>query len=96
MSGYVIGTLEIEDPALLAEYRSKVADVVARYGGTFLVAGGVREQVEGATPRPDTAAVIKFDSVEQAERWYDSPEYRAIRGLRQRSGRGSVLIVDGP
>lgn len=94
MCGYVIGALEVENPELLAEYRARIPAVLEQYGGTFVVAGPVTARLEGAAA-PSTVVVIKFDSVEQATRWYESPEYRAIRGIRQRSGHGSLLIVEG-
>jgi uncharacterized protein (DUF1330 family) len=31
----------------------------------------------------------------QAVRWYDSEEYRALKALRLRTARGSVVLVEG-
>lgn len=94
MSGYVLGTLRIDDQTSLAEYQQKVPAVVAKYGGTFLAAGPVAAELEGEAA-PEAAVVIRFDSVEQASRWYGSPEYREIRGLRHRGGHGSLILVEG-
>jgi uncharacterized protein (DUF1330 family) len=95
MPGYIIGTLAVEDPETFAEYLEKVPVVIAQYGGTYLAAGPVNARLEGQV-NPNIAAIIRFDSVEEAARWYDSAEYRAIRGIRLRSGSGSVLLVEGP
>jgi len=39
--------------------------------------------------------VIGFDSVEKAREWYDSPEYKAIRAIRQGATRSRLFLVEG-
>ena len=39
--------------------------------------------------------LVRFDSRAAAERWYDSPEYAAVRHLRQRSSTPTAIIVEG-
>ena len=39
--------------------------------------------------------VTEFPNIEQARRWYDSEEYRALKALRLRTARGSVVLVEG-
>ncbi|MGH9187299.1 MAG: DUF1330 domain-containing protein [Acidimicrobiales bacterium] len=92
MPSYVIGTIEITDPAPLEAYGAKVGPIIERFGGRIHVIGPVTV-LEGDAD-PTVAAIIEFDSAADATRWYDSPEYGAIRGLRQSSGRTSVLLVD--
>jgi hypothetical protein len=38
---------------------------------------------------------VAFDSMEQAQAWYDSPSYRAIRPIRHQSAKSRVYIVEG-
>jgi uncharacterized protein (DUF1330 family) len=38
--------------------------------------------------------MIAFDSMEQAQAWYDSPAYRAIRPIRHKSATSRVYIVE--
>ena len=64
------------------------------YGGRFLVSGGQIQTLEGAW-KPERIVVTEFPSIEQARRWYDSEEYRALKALRSRSARGSVVLVEG-
>jgi uncharacterized protein (DUF1330 family) len=40
--------------------------------------------------KPKRVVVTEFPSIEQALRWYDSEEYRALKALRLRTARGSV------
>ncbi|CAD7564486.1 hypothetical protein CIP106467_4617 [Citrobacter europaeus] len=39
--------------------------------------------------------IIKFDSLSQAEAWYNSPEYQKLIPVRQRSGNTRTYIVEG-
>jgi len=39
--------------------------------------------------------VTEFPSLEQAKRWYDSEEYRALKALRLRTPKGNVILVEG-
>jgi len=47
------------------------------------------------TGSPKRIVVTEFPSIENARRWYDSEEYRALKGLRLRTARGSVVLVEG-
>ena len=47
MKGYVIANIEVRDAEGYEAYRSRTADVIARYGGRFLVRGGKVEVREG-------------------------------------------------
>ena len=40
-------------------------------------------------------AVLEFESVEQARKWYNSPEYQAVIGQRFDSTDGALIFVDG-
>ena len=94
MPAYVIADVTVTDPPAMEEYRKQVPATVAKYGGRFLVRGGAHQTVEGDW-KPARLVVIEFPSLADAQRWYDSEEYRAPKALRMRAGRTSVVIVDG-
>jgi uncharacterized protein (DUF1330 family) len=94
MPAYVIADVEVTDPAGFEEYRQQVPATVAKYGGRFLVRGGALETVEGEW-RPKRFVVLEFPTLEQAKRWYDSPEYKGPKALRQRTAKTKVLLVEG-
>lgn len=93
MATFVVGELQVTDPEPFSRYLERVTATVERYGGRYVAAGQVVDVLEGDF-RPHAAAVIAFDRCEDARRWYESEEYRAIRGLRQSSGRTSVVVVE--
>jgi uncharacterized protein (DUF1330 family) len=85
---------EVTDPAGFEEYRQKVPSTVERYGGKFLVRGGQTQTLESDW-KPKRIVVTEFPTIEQARRWYDSEEYGALKALRSRTTRGSVVLVEG-
>jgi uncharacterized protein (DUF1330 family) len=94
MPAYFIVDNEVTDPAGFEEYRKQVPGTVEKYGGKFLVRGGQMQALEGDW-KPKRIVVTEFPSIEQARRWYDSEEYRALKALRLRTARGSVVLVEG-
>jgi uncharacterized protein (DUF1330 family) len=94
MAAYVIGEIEVTDPALYEEYRKQVPAVVSKYGGRFVVRGGKLEALEGGWA-PKRIVALEFPSMEQAQTWYRSEEYAPLIKLRQRASRGKLILVDG-
>jgi uncharacterized protein (DUF1330 family) len=39
--------------------------------------------------------VLEFPTLEQAQKWYRSPEYAPLITLRQKASRGKIIIVEG-
>jgi uncharacterized protein (DUF1330 family) len=94
MAAYVIGEIEITDPAIYEDYRKQVLAVVTKYGGKFIARGGKTETLEGG-PSAKRVVVLEFPSLEQAQKWYGSPEYAPLIALRQRASRGRLVLVEG-
>jgi uncharacterized protein (DUF1330 family) len=94
MSAYVIVQIEIENAATYAEYVKLVPPSIAAYGGRFLVRGGKTETLEGAWS-PKRLVMLEFDSVEQAKKWWASPEYAGAKAMRQRSAKTEMIVAEG-
>jgi uncharacterized protein (DUF1330 family) len=94
MAAYVIAEVEVTDAAVYENYRKMVPATIAKYGGRFLVRGGAVETKEGGW-QPKRLVVLEFASMDQARKWYHSPEYAPALALRQRAARSKVLLVDG-
>ncbi len=94
MAAYVIGEIEVSDPATYEEYRKQVLATVTSFGGKFLVRGGRVEPLEGGW-FPKRVVALEFPSFEQAQKWYRSPEYAPLIKLRQRASRGKLVLVEG-
>ena len=94
MAAYVFVEIEVTDPAPYEEYRKQVLPVVTKYGGKFIVRGGRVESKEGGW-KPKRIVALEFPSMEQALKWYDSPEYAPLIKLRQKASKGKLIIVEG-
>jgi uncharacterized protein (DUF1330 family) len=86
--------VEVTDPARMDDYRSRVGPVVEQYGGRYLAVGGKADVVEGSLPLV-FPVIVEFPSLEQAHRWYDSPEYRDLKALRLSATRGNAVFIEG-
>jgi uncharacterized protein (DUF1330 family) len=94
MAAYVIADIEITDAAEYEKYRRRVPATVAQYGGRYVVRGGAVETLEGNW-QPRRLVVLEFPSLAAARRWYESPEYREPRAIRQHCSRGHAILVEG-
>jgi uncharacterized protein (DUF1330 family) len=94
MPAYVIGDIEVTDPATYDDYRKQVLATVEKFGGRFAVRGGVVEPLEGGWA-PKRLVMVEFPTLEQARKWYRSPEYAPLIKLRQKASRGKLVMVEG-
>jgi uncharacterized protein (DUF1330 family) len=94
LSAYVIDNTDIVDPASYEEYRRRAPATVHAFGGKYLARGGAMEILEGAW-KPARIVVLEFPSLQRAKEWLDSPEYQAIRPIRQRYAKCDFVLVDG-
>jgi uncharacterized protein (DUF1330 family) len=94
MPAYVVVDIEVTDPEQYSAYREAAGPAVAAYGGRFLVRGGEMEPLEGGW-EPGRVVVVEFPDLETVRRWYESPEYRHARSLREGAARMRMLAVEG-
>ena len=94
MAAYIIAQLEVTNPAAFDHYRAQIPEVIAQYGGRYLVRGGHTETLEGEWHVP-RLVVLEFPSMEQLQRFYHSPEYAPLIALRQKAARSVLVAVEG-
>jgi len=71
-----------------------VPAIIAAHGGRYLVRGGQIEPLEGDA-NPERVVVLEFPSMAQLKAFYDSPEYRPLVAMRQRSSRSVLFAIEG-
>ena len=79
----------------MGEYGPKTAELVKKHGGKYLVRGGKMERLEGGGELPNVMVVLEFPSMEQAQAWYNDPEYAPMIELRQAGSDLDFVLVDG-
>lgn len=94
MKAYVIAEIDVTDPAAYEEYRKMVAATFEKFGGRFLVRGGKVHCKEGGW-QPPRLVIVEFPSVEQAQAWYQSPEYAPALALRTKASNSRLVIAEG-
>ena len=94
MPAYLIANVDIEDVEQFQEYAKATPPIIKKYGGEFLVRGGVFEVYEGNW-NPKRLVLLEFESMQKAKQFYNSPEYEAIKELRQNSAYTEWVFVDG-
>jgi uncharacterized protein (DUF1330 family) len=91
--GYIVARIVVTDPEKYAAYVKDASEAIRQYGGRPLVRGGAYEELEGEG-RPRNV-VIEFESLEQAKRYYRSPEYQAAKRKREGAGTADIVAVEG-
>ncbi len=93
MPAYTIFNITVTDPAKYADYAKHTPRLIAKYGGKMLVRGGDPEVLEGS-PQGQRVVVLEFADRASAKRFYRSPDYQAILGIRHGASVGSGVVVD--
>jgi uncharacterized protein (DUF1330 family) len=94
MPAYLIANVEITDPAGYEEYKKGVPATIAAHGGRYLTRAGATEVLEG-TWVPSRVVILEFPDMARLKAWFDSPEYRPLRKIRERSAKSSLVAVEG-
>ena len=90
----IVDITNIKDEKTYAAYRSRVSPGLEAAGGKYLVRGGPVEVLEGDWS-PGRVVVVRFGSMDEARRWWHSPEYAEPKQMRQASTATNMILVPG-
>jgi uncharacterized protein (DUF1330 family) len=90
----MFANVEVTDPAGYEQYRQQVSATIEAFGGRYLVRGGATEVLEGDWV-PKRMVILEFADMAQLKAWYQSPEYRPLIELRQRTAMSTLVAVEG-
>ncbi len=94
MAAYLLANLTVRDAQKFEAYRQAVPAVIARFGGRYLVRGGVVEAKEG-DPGLNRVVILEFPDMAAARAFYDSPDYAPLLALRLAAADGTLVLVEG-
>ena len=94
MSAYLFANVEVTDAAGYEQYRQRVSATIEAHGGRYVVRGGATEVLEGDWT-PKRMVILEFPDMAQLKAWYESPEYRPLIELRQRTAISTLVAVEG-
>lgn len=91
--GYIVARITVTDPEAYAAYMPLATEALSRHGGRVLARGGTHVALEGEARARNV--VLEFESLDQARRFYHSPEYQAARAAREAAGIADIVAVEG-
>jgi uncharacterized protein (DUF1330 family) len=94
MPVYLIIEIAVIDPDVYGEFVAQAPAVVEQYGGRYLARGGDVSTMVGDW-QPERIVLIEFETIEQVQDFFTSPEYLAILPLREQSAATRAIIVEG-
>lgn len=96
MPAYVVILREspLQKPERYEAYQQKTMAMRGAFPLKPLVIQGGPESLEGG-PAPDSVVLLEFPSVEDAQAWYNSPEYQAALPDRLEAAEYRSFIVEG-
>ena len=92
--GYLVANAIITDPERYVDYQKKVPELVAQYGGKYLVRAGAMYPMEGDLGI-ERMVIVEFESIDAARRFYESVEYAPLLKLRKETTRSQLAFVEG-
>jgi len=94
MPAYIIARVEVTNWEQYREYTKATPEVIAKYGGKFIVRAGEMVNLEGPE-ETRRIVVIEFPSLAQAKAFYDSKEYTEVKKLRLGAATGQFFAIEG-
>jgi len=92
-NAYVVGQLTVKDEERWAEYRSKVPETLAPWGGELVFRGKQLEALAGEQAHPDIV-VIRFPSASALNGWFSSAAYQSLIPLREQAAEMVLLSYE--
>ncbi len=95
MTAYAISEVKILDESAVADYKPLAKASIAEFGGTYLARDAVPETLEGSFDDAERIVIIRFDTTDDARRWYTSDSYAKAVELANGALDRRLFIVDG-
>ncbi|MBS0446248.1 MAG: DUF1330 domain-containing protein [Proteobacteria bacterium] len=93
-SAYILANVRVTNPAQYEDYKKLSSIAIQAHGAEVCVRGGGVDVLEGDW-QPDRVVLLRFESAEQARRFYDSEEYRRARQAREGAAVMRMVLIEG-
>ena len=92
---YYISEIDVTNQdAYLKEYAPKVQATIKAAGGRIIAAGGKVTPFEGEPPKSRVAIQV-WDSLEKAQAWRNSADYKELRKIGDKYAKFRAYAVEG-
>ena len=92
---YLLVDVDIHNIDEYKKYLDKVKPMVEKFGGQYLIKGGVIDAKETDLWKPKRIVLVKFPNKTSALKWYNSEEYRPLKNLRLNNATSNILFIEG-
>ncbi len=92
--GYLIANFTVRDSVTFQKYRDATAGLAQKDRGKMIMRDINSKTVEGIDPK-QIMAIIEFPSFEDAEAYYNSPEYTRARKFGMASADRVIILAKG-
>jgi uncharacterized protein (DUF1330 family) len=94
MSAYIIALIEIHDREEYNKYQAGFREIISQYNAERLVVEEAPTILEGEWPYTRTV-VLRFADEDEAKRWYESDQYKALVQHRFRAAKTRLILAKG-
>jgi uncharacterized protein (DUF1330 family) len=94
MPAYIVARAHISETERFRVCQDAVAAILYLFGGRFLVRLGGFDILEGIDDRRH-AVVVEFPSMERLRAFSASPEYQAVKGMRDGIAVIDAIAIEG-
>ena len=95
MTAFMIARVNVTEPDQFKQYAERAGAATAKFGGKYLARGGDLLGLENHEDEGKRVVIIQFPTMEDAQAWYNSPEYQDAKKYRENAAFGRFMIVDG-
>ncbi|HEV2567433.1 DUF1330 domain-containing protein [Sphingomonas sp.] len=97
MAAYLIVTADIRDrAAFLAGYAPRAAELVAKFGGRYVLRAPGALVLEGDDAEGSSVVISEWPDRAAALAFWNSPEYGEAKQLREGLADCRVLLIEAP
>lgn len=80
----------------LSGYAPAAGKLVEQFGGRYVLRAQGGETLEGAIPESASVVISEWPDREAAKRFWNSPEYKEAKALREGIADAHVMLIDAP
>lgn len=97
MAAYLIVTAMVHDrPAFLEGYAPRAAELVAHFGGRYVIRAPGALALEGELADGASVVISEWPDSAAALAFWNSPEYAEVKRLREGLADCQVLLIEAP
>ena len=94
MACYLIAQINVRDRQGYKKYLDGFNEVFKDYKGIIMAADENPTVLEGEWQYPRTV-LMRFSDIDEAQRWYRSPQYQKLAEVRKRASDSNIVLVKG-